>query len=104
VKSDRSSPASAPSPTPTDLQAYATQARSTTSDPPSMPVPTRLSISRRPALDLPFTAAKPPAVAAAPSQLPADLAAQGLSAIPDPGGVEPASEFDVPAFLRRSEG
>jgi cell division protein FtsZ len=103
VKTDRSSPASAPAPTPTDLQAYAAHPRAS-ADPPSMPVASRLSISRRPALDLPFTAPRPAATSAPTSQLPADLAAQGLSATPDPAGTEAGSEFDVPAFLRRSEG
>jgi cell division protein FtsZ len=103
VKSDRLSPAATSSPTPTDLQAYASQSRSAAADPPSTSVASRLSISRRPAMDLPFTAARPAAMAVSASSLPADLAAQGLSATPDPGTMELGPEFDVPAFLRRSE-
>ena len=106
VRTDRSSPASAPAPTPTDLQAYATQAR-TLMTPVDAAIPaaaSRLSISRRPTLDLPFSAPRPAAAAVSGQQLPADLAAEGLSAAPDGGAPEPESEFDVPAFLRRNEG
>ena len=50
----------------------------------------RLSIARRPALDLPLAAA--PATADRPPELLADPEFEG------------GSTFDVPAFLRRQEG
>ena len=100
VKTDRSTPAAAPGPTPTDLQAFASTSRSLqmpSSEPSSLSA-SRLSISRRPALELPLTAARPA------SPIPTELTSAGVSGTPLEASPEPESEFDVPAFLRRSEG
>jgi cell division protein FtsZ len=90
VSGMRSAPAAAPKQTPVDLQNYTSHA------PPRMSASggamlsdsgSRLTIARRPGLDMPMRQAAP---VAQPS---ADRAA-----------VEIQSELDVPAFLRRSEG
>jgi len=99
MRSARSAPAAAPGVTPTDLQSYTTQLASNrqgsapASAAPDPLVQPRLTIARRPPVELPFTTHRP-AVAAASSAAPnADVAAE-----PE------LKDLDVPAFLRRSEG
>jgi hypothetical protein len=55
----------------------------------------RLTIARRPALDLPLAPQRAAASAAA---------APATSAAAEPSDMELNLELDVPAFLRRSEG
>jgi cell division protein FtsZ len=103
VRSSRSAPAAAPSVTPTDLQNYTAQlsaGRQTTAPPAVTAEPIsqpRLTIARRPPLDLPFTSRPDaPAVAVGGDSreaMTADAAEFGMNL-----------ELEVPAFLRRSEG
>jgi cell division protein FtsZ len=107
--------------TPVDMTSYADVAR-VRADPaptPAIVAPSRLSIARRPALDLPLavsmgTSAPPVGGnSAAPSTPAADTLDEGedilraqaednrLAGDPD---FELSSTFDVPAFLRRQEG
>jgi cell division protein FtsZ len=92
VSGMRSAPADAPKQTPVDLQTYTTHL--------AAPRPagaaamgdagsSRLTIARRPTLDLPLRSVVP-----APDRQPSG----------DGPGMEIHSELDVPAFLRRSEG
>ena len=101
-------PIGAPAATPTDLSIYADATRAY-SEPPPLPVaPARLSIARRPLMDLPLTgtagAAAPPRMTL-PAPPPAETAER--SAVRNTGNGEPefdlSSTFDVPAFLRRQE-
>jgi len=84
--------AASPMRTPVDLQNYTTHIRTQTPPAAAGEAP-RLTISRRPALELPLT-----------------RAATGGGAAPEPsepgesGDLELNLDLDVPAFLRRSEG
>jgi cell division protein FtsZ len=84
-----------PSHTPVDLQHYAVHLKEKPEGPVPTPVPAmdlgRLSIARRPALDLAAAATAPAATMAdgSPDRHGADLDLEAVSA------------FDVPAFLRR---
>jgi hypothetical protein len=86
--------------TPVDMTAYADAARPRPELPP-LPVPAampRLSLARRPLLDLPLAAGLAATAGAAPT-------AEANGSSDEPGhhfDLEPA--FDVPAFLRRQEG
>jgi cell division protein FtsZ len=99
--SSRSAPAMSPTATPTDLQSYTTHlpaGRQPAAAPALSPEPMsqpRLTIARRPPLELPVTASRP-----------ATLATGAESAAPDAEAaeLEVNLELDVPAFLRRSEG
>jgi cell division protein FtsZ len=95
VSRGRSAPAAAPMQTPVDLQGYTTHAEG--GRPSARPAvaeaaPNRLTIARRPPLELPATR----------------LASAGGVSGRDPVGraadPDPNLELDVPAFLRRSEG
>jgi cell division protein FtsZ len=115
--------------TPTDMSAYADYARmrSDTVQPAaaSVVVPARMSIARRPLLDLPMTAsgggtsttangpahsmtAAPPAAAPAKAASASDQDVMRMAAAPDApangSDFDLSSTFDVPAFLRRQEG
>jgi cell division protein FtsZ len=116
--------------TPTDMSAYADYARvrSDTAQPAaaaSVQVPARMSIARRPLLDLPMaanggnpsmaanvpahsTTAPPPAAPSGKAAAGYDQDAMRLAAAPDAPALAPdfdlSSTFDVPAFLRRQEG
>jgi cell division protein FtsZ len=93
-------PPSASHPTPIDLQTYT--AHLTASRMPAAPPPAaeamqpRLTIARRPALEMPFTAR--PAVAVA------GTAARPAEARDTASEFELNLDLDVPAFLRRNEG
>jgi cell division protein FtsZ len=84
--------------TPVDLQSYTAHlgraSGETTVSTGSVPTPIqpRLTIARRPALELPLAARG--AGAAGPEFAP----------VSDPSDAEPSLDLDVPAFLRRSEG
>jgi cell division protein FtsZ len=99
TRSIRSTPAAAAGVTPTDLQSYTTHlagARGPASSPPA-PDPLsqpRLTIARRPPIDLPYSANRP-------AQAVANDAGKRPEGAED---LEMTSELDVPAFLRRSEG
>ena len=90
--SNRSAPATAPMQTPVDLQSY-TQASRPAAVGESMPSP-RLTIARRPALELPFGSSR--MTNGAPATPPAEPA--------HADDLDLNLELDVPAFLRRSEG
>jgi cell division protein FtsZ len=90
--------AASPMRTPVDLQGYTTPTPSRLPSPPPPPDPAlqpRLTIARRPTLDLPF-AARSGESAAGPEFAP--VANDG------DGELELNGDFDVPAFLRRNEG
>jgi cell division protein FtsZ len=95
VRTERPAPAPSGAQTPVDMHSYAAYGRTlaapTAQDPPG----SRLTIARRPPLDL-------------PSMLPVAAAQSGAASLPGPAGdgwgEEGSSELDVPAFLRRSEG
>ncbi len=94
--SSRNAPA-APTQTPVDLHSYTTHlaAKGAAAEPAAA---SRLTIARRPALDLPFgpaRATKPPATAAGAGGRGAESHAEDLDL---------NLELEVPAFLRRSEG
>jgi cell division protein FtsZ len=102
-------PIGAPAATPTDLSVYADATR-VLSEPPPIPVaPARLSIARRPLMDLPLTGttgiATPPRMAL-PAALP-PAATTERNAVRNTAANDPefdlSSTFDVPAFLRRQE-
>jgi cell division protein FtsZ len=97
VTTDRSMPAASQLQTPVDMSAYAPPpSRSVTRPPapdPASPVGSRLTIARRPGLDLPSTR-----LAAAGDQ------SAGTGAAPGHDDLELHSLLDVPAFLRRGEG
>jgi hypothetical protein len=95
VRAARSAPAAAPMRTPVDLHHYTSHLRS-----PAAPAATgaeapRLTISRRPALEMPATT--PRAVVGA-----GELA-KGPGEFSD-ADLELNLDLDVPAFLRRHEG
>jgi cell division protein FtsZ len=96
----RSAPATAPMQTPVDLQSYTTHASArhtgdtTVIAPPTTTLQPRLTIARRPALELPLAPARAAAGAAGPEFEPVN----------ETGELELNLELDVPAFLRRSEG
>ena len=113
--------------TPVDMTQYADYARmrnDAVPAPPAMAMPTaRMSIARRPLLDLPMAASgggpamAPPSSSAPPAALggtsanaagATDPDAMRLADPVDGGPVDPdfdlSSTFDVPAFLRRQEG
>ncbi|MGE3886004.1 MAG: cell division protein FtsZ [Vicinamibacterales bacterium] len=96
VKTDRSMPAASTLQTPVDMSAYAPAARAVTAPPAPDPAPlsSRLTIARRPGLDLP--PARP--LASAVGQSPGTGTAGGHD------DLELNSPLDVPAFLRRGEG
>jgi cell division protein FtsZ len=93
VRTERSTPASAPMQTPVDMTAYASQLRA--NDPAAQRTPITPAITRRPALEMPT--AKPIAVGqnGGDSQL-------GNAALAREFDLN--LELDVPAFLRRNEG
>jgi cell division protein FtsZ len=104
---DRSQATAAAStnPTPVDLQSYTSHlaAQRVPAGPPA-PDPAmqpRLTITRRPALELPFTPARPAAAAASAVGGAADAPSEASDDSPD---FELNLDLDVPAFLRRSEG
>ena len=87
--------------TPVDLHSYTAHlgnrpgGDTTVIAPPAqLSVQPRLTIARRPALELPLSAARSAAGAAGPEFEP----------VSGPGELELNLELDVPAFLRRSEG
>jgi cell division protein FtsZ len=92
-------------PTPVDLQSYTSQLAATRipagPPPPDPAMQPRLTIARRPALDLPFTSPRPPAPAASAVGGAADMPPESSDDSPD---FELNLDLDVPAFLRRSEG
>jgi cell division protein FtsZ len=96
ARSSRNAPATAPSVTPTDLQTYTTHLAPGRAAPaPAIPEPMsqpRLTIARRPPLELPLNV---PRLASA---------AIGGEADREAAELEMKLELDVPAFLRRSEG
>jgi cell division protein FtsZ len=94
VRSERSTPASAPMQTPVDLHAYTVPMRTTESAPGLQP---RATIVRRPSLDLPV---EPRAVAV--GQNGGERPASKNAALP--GEFDLNLDLEVPAFLRRNEG
>jgi cell division protein FtsZ len=102
-------PIGAPAATPTDLSIYADATR-LQSEPPPIPVaPARLSVARRPLMDLPLTGttgvATPPRMALPaappPAETPERNAVRNTAA--NESEFDLNSTFDVPAFLRRQE-
>jgi cell division protein FtsZ len=100
VRSERSTPAYAPSHTPVDMTAYSAHLRQ---DPSPSIVQPRATITtggptilRRPSIEMPLAAPKV-AVGQNGADLPADDTAP-------PGEFDLNLELDVPAFLRRNEG
>ena len=96
VKADRSVPAASSLQTPVDMSAYAPPPPRGVAMPPAPePVPgARLTIARRPGLDLPSSRPLAPAVGQS----------AGTGATPGHDDLELNSPLDVPAFLRRGEG
>ncbi|MCC7177075.1 MAG: cell division protein FtsZ, partial [Acidobacteria bacterium] len=97
VKTDRSMPAASTLQTPVDMSAYAPPARGVTAPPapePAPPLSSRLTIARRPGLDLPPSRPLAPAVGQSP----------GTGAAGGHDDLELNNPLDVPAFLRRGEG
>jgi cell division protein FtsZ len=96
----QAAPTNASIQTPVDLSAYTDHAKLRVEAAPSSLSGTRLSIARRPPLDLPI------AVAAGPAHMIGQSAA-GMSAMsmaaPGDGAAEASVKFDVPAFLRRQD-
>jgi len=97
AQSVRSAAAAAPMQTPVDLQSYTAQAstRPAAVTPAALSSQSRLTISRRPAIDLPLTAQR----AAASNGGAAQQKTAG-----DGSDFELNLELEVPAFLRRNEG
>jgi cell division protein FtsZ len=92
--SSRSAPAAAPMQTPVDLNGYTAHLNARAPQPPPVEAPTsRLTITRRAPLDLPFGPNRTAAAAA--------VGGNDTRDIDDP---DATLELDVPAFLRRSEG
>src|SRR5215831_9396586 len=94
-------PAGAPAQTPVDMSSYAEVSRARVETPPPAAAassverlaPSRLTVARRPLLDLPLTTAASPlpaAAASAPDAIPVDRSLD----------LDLGSAFDVPAFLR----
>jgi cell division protein FtsZ len=98
VASDRSMPTASTLQTPVDMSAYASAPPRGAAVPPAPdPAPSmasRLSIARRPGLDLPPTRPLAPAVGQSP----------GTGTAGGQDDLELHSPLDVPAFLRRGEG
>ncbi len=99
----RTAPAPSPSVTPVDLKSYTTHVAATKpAAPPPPPAPPaeilqpRLTIARRPSLDLPVTAPR--------SAIAVGGAASANRERADSEEFELNLDLDVPAFLRRSEG
>ena len=92
VRTDRSTPASAPMQTPVDMTAYTTHRPIEPS--PSVIQP-RATIVRRPSLEMPVSA--PKAVAVGQNAVPMDNASES-------GEFDLNLDLEVPAFLRRNEG
>jgi cell division protein FtsZ len=98
ASSARAAIAPASNPTPVDLHSYTAQLASRVPAAPPPPEPVmqpRLTIARRPSLDLPLTSPRGTG-AAAPERGPEPAAAAA--------DFELNLDLDVPAFLRRSEG
>jgi hypothetical protein len=96
VRTDRSTPASAPMQTPVDMSAYA-QMRSP--EPGPSVVQPRATITRRPPLEMPVSAPKAIAVGQNGGGVPPASNTPSL-----PGEFDLNLDLDVPAFLRRNEG
>jgi cell division protein FtsZ len=102
ARSTRSTPAAAPGATPTDLQSYSAHAaagKQGAAPPPvaAEPIPQpRLTIARRPPLDLPFVPR--------PNQAVLATGTSGREAAAGDADFDLNVELEVPAFLRRSEG
>jgi cell division protein FtsZ len=79
--------------TPVDMSIYSDQARARTEAPAIPPAAARLSISRRPLLDLPAAVSGVP-LSMSPAQ----------NGVGEAADFDQAPAFDVPAFLRRQEG
>jgi cell division protein FtsZ len=93
--------AKTPTQTPVDLQSYTahlggrhTGETTVIAPPPQPAAQPRLTIARRPALELPL----------APARSAAGVAGPEFEPVNQPGELELNPELDVPAFLRRSEG
>lgn len=104
ASSTRTAPTSTSSPTPVDLQTYTAHLSSrvlaVAPSPPEPVAQPRLTIARRPALELPLTSPRSPAAAAAGTAAP-ESAPEPPS---DAADFELNLDLDVPAFLRRNEG
>ena len=112
-------PAASGAMTPVDLTQY-TDPRARVDAPAVSPAPqSRLSIARRPILDLPLAASQRAAAAASAPVMPLETAANAERPQPEPIDADTlnlrladesdadfdfGSTFDVPAFLRRQEG
>jgi cell division protein FtsZ len=102
VDVSRMAPAMGSNPTPVDLQSYTThlttarQIPPPLSGPPEPIVQPRLTIARRPALELPLSPPRP-----SPMTRSGEAASQPLAEAAD---FELNLDLDVPAFLRRNEG
>jgi cell division protein FtsZ len=94
ARSERAPPSPSTVQTPVDMHAYAAHGRTLSPSGTQDAITSRLTIARRPPLDLPSVR---PAGAAQPEVAPG-------SGAPDDIGAEVTNELDVPAFLRRSEG
>jgi cell division protein FtsZ len=107
VRTDRSTPANAPSQTPVDMTAYSSQLRA---EPPSIAQPRAINsgapqgivptIMRRQPIDMPLAAPKAIAV----GQNPGDDVPLSSNEPALPGEFDLNLDLDVPAFLRRNEG
>jgi cell division protein FtsZ len=97
ASSARAAIAPASNPTPVDLQSYTAQlaSRVPAGPPPEPVMQPRLTIARRPSLDLPLASPRGTG-AAAPERAPEPAA--------EAADFELNLDLDVPAFLRRSEG
>jgi cell division protein FtsZ len=107
VRTDRSTPASAPMQTPVDMTAYSLPSRSV--EPTPSVVQPRATITRRPSLEMPLQAHNPRVVDAI--TVPKAVAVGQSTDIPLtsdtpslPGEFDLNLDLDVPAFLRRNEG
>ena len=89
-------PLASPADTPVDMSAYTEQSRARVADAPSAAV-SKLSIARRPPLDLPL-------VAAAGGSMSGAASFEAAGRTDDMADADLNSPFDVPAFLRRQEG
>jgi cell division protein FtsZ len=97
-------PIGAPAATPVDMSMYA-DARVRVEPPPMTPVvPARLSIARRPILDLPMAAASGGSAARGESAAAVEVSPAEADAMRLDPDFNMSTTFDVPAFLRRQEG
>jgi cell division protein FtsZ len=103
ARTERSTPAAAPTQTPVDMTAYTSPLRASEPAAPAVqpraalsPSPTP-TITRRPSLDMPL--APPRAVAVGQT---GDIPLAATPAVP--GEFDLNLDLDVPAFLRRNEG